>query len=116
MFNSGMAEGFYKLFWNECGTHGLTVEQKVNVLCELRDLSLKHPYFEMKETDKYKGKTLSELFPNLIPSNLCKKHTHLTKLSGLLLYTMHMELFSEIKELAQNKQLTDEQLKQIQNF
>jgi hypothetical protein len=110
LFNQGMAEGFYKLFWQECGTKGLTTQQKVEALTKLKNLSLKIPYWDFKENETIQGKTLSELFPELIPANLCKKHTHLTKLSGLLLYVMHMEIFNEIKTLAENGKLTKKQI------
>jgi len=113
---SGMAQGFYEMFWRECGTHGLTTQQKINVLCRLRDLSLKIPYWTLKENDKHERKTLTELFPELIPSNLCRKHAHLAKLSGLLLYTMHMQIFGEIQQLAQEGKLAQKQLKQIGAF
>lgn len=115
-FNQALAEAYYKLFWEECGTKGLTVEQKVDVLCKLRDLSLRQPYWLLKENDKINKKTLTQLFPELIPSNLCNKHTHLSRLSGLLLYTMHMLIFKEVKAKAEHGLLTKEQIKQLKAF
>ena len=113
----GIAEIFYEMFWKECGTKGLTVQQKIDALCKLRDLSLRLPYWSLKENEVVeKGQTLSELFPELIPSKLCNEHNHSTQLSGLLLYTIHMEIFKEIKPMAEIGELTQEQIKQLGEF
>ena len=80
-----MAVFWYRLFWRECGTYGLTVDQKIDVLVRLSKLSLKCAYWTADEhTVIEDGKTLSELFPELIPANLCKKHMHLTSLQDCL--------------------------------
>ena len=143
---SGISEACYKMFWQKCGTHGLTLQQKIDALCKLRDLSLRLPYWNFNEItrigltniehfctfknnidacqncDHHKNQkcawkpTLTEMFPEPTPQTLCKKHVHLTKLTGLLLYTMHTELFKEIKELAQNGKLTQAQIEQIGDF
>ena len=140
-----MSEMFYQMFWEKCGTNALTVEQKVDVLCKLRDLSLRMPYWLLKEDEEIaitsllhkfcqvphleckdcrafkRGKcaqklTLTDMFSELVPSHLCQNHTHLSSLTGTLLYTMHMEIFKEIKELAEKGELTPEQIKQIGAF
>ena len=113
----GMAEGWYRLFWRECGTNGLTIQQKVKVLRKLTELSLRTPYFLMAETDKLPNKkTLTDTFPELVPQNLCKKHIHLTTLSGLLLYVIHTEIFKELKQLAEQGKLSEEQIKLMGDF
>jgi len=112
---SAMAEGFYRLFWKNCGTHGLSVDQKINVLTKLCSFSLRYPYWQYGEDDEVDGFTLSDHFPELIPAALCKKHTHLKKLSGLILYVMHMEIAEEVFQLAREGKITQEQLKRIQD-
>ena len=103
--NSAMAEGCYRLFWKECGTHGLKIYEKKKSLDKLCDLSLKRAYWQMEDDE------LTELFPELIPSNLCKNPTHhgthLKTLSGLLLYTIHTEIADEIFALAKRQYRID---------
>jgi hypothetical protein len=115
-FNTTMATTFYQMFWKECGTKGLTLAEKLSALKQLSNLSLKEPYWKLGETDTIDGKTLSEMFPDLIPNRLCAliNHRHLSKLSGLLLYTIHMELFRELKTLAENGKLTTGQIEGLQ--
>lgn len=114
---SSISNMFYKQFWYECGSKGLTIQQKVDALCKLRDLSLKVPYWLLKENDVIKeGKKLDQLFSELIPSTLCNKHRHLSTLTGQLLYTIQMELFEEIKKYAKEGKLTEQQLNDIQTF
>ena len=51
----------------------------------------------MSSKDTYKGRTLSQLYSGLIPKNLCSKHQHSSKLSGMLLLGIHLELYRELK-------------------
>lgn len=111
-FATGFSELFYRLFWKECGCkNNLTLDEKVSLVREVSDFSLRQPYWQLSAEDKVHGKTLAQLFPKLVPANLCpeKQHTHLTDLSGLLLYVIHTELFSEVKALAENGQISQEQ-------
>ena len=111
---ASMAVFWYRLFWRECGTYGLTVDQKIDVFVRLSKLSLKCAYWTADEhTVIEDGKTLSELFPELIPANLCKKHMHLNKLTGLLVYAMHTEIADEIFSLAREGKLTEEQVRKL---
>ncbi|MEM0095705.1 MAG: hypothetical protein QW660_03620 [Candidatus Bathyarchaeia archaeon] len=105
-----MAEFWYRMFWRECGTHGLTLDQKIEVLKRLNDFSLKYAYWAADENAKFDGKTLSDHFPELIPAKLCRKHAHLNKISGLLLYVMHTEIANEVMDLAKAGKLTKEQI------
>jgi len=110
-----MAEFWYRMFWRECGTNGLSVDQKVEALVRLTRLSFKCPYWTADENTVIDdGKTLSELFSELIPAKLCTKHIHLNKLTGLLLYAMHMEIADEVFSLAKEGKLTESQIKKIQ--
>jgi hypothetical protein len=111
---ASMAEFWYRMFWRECGSKGLSVDQKVNALVKLTRLSLKHPYWSADENTIIEdGKTLSDIFQELIPAKLCKKHQHLSKLTGLLLYAMHMEIANEMFSLAKEGKLTEAQIKRI---
>ena len=143
----GISEMFYQMFWEKCGKNSLSLEDKINQLCKLRDLSLHVPYWTLKEDETIpitegiksccqvprlncqdcrafkKGRcqqklTMTEMFQQLVPANLCKTmgHTHLSRLTGTLLYTMQTEIFKEIKELAEKGELTQEQIKQIGTF
>ncbi len=103
------------MFWRECGTHGLSLDQKIDVLVRLSRLSLKCPYWTADEdTIIEDGKTLSDMFPELIPANLCRKHIHLSRLTGLLLHAIHTEIANEIFSLAKEGKLTEDQIKKIQ--
>jgi len=114
MLAASMAEFWYRMFWRECGTYGLSVDQKVDVLVRLSRLSLKCPYWTADENTVIEdGKTLSDLFSELIPANLCKRHMHLRKLTGLLLYAMHMEIADEIFSLAKEGKLTEAHIRKI---
>jgi hypothetical protein len=100
----------YQMFWKKCGTKGLTIDQKVKAVKTISDLSLRLPIWELRENEKIDGKTLTEMFPELIPSSLCKEHTHTSSFTGLYLYAVQVQMFEELKDLAQNGKLTDEQL------
>jgi hypothetical protein len=112
---ASMAEFWYRMFWRECGSKELSVDQKVDALVKLTRFSLKHPYWAAGEdTVMEDGKTLSDIFQELIPAELCRKHQHLSKLTGLLLYAMHMEIANEVFTLAKEGKLTEPQIKRIQ--
>lgn len=106
------AEAYYRLFWKECGTRNkLSLDEKVSLIRQVSDLSLRRAYWQLGEGDKVDGKTLTELFPELIPARLCPdNHIHLTQLNGLMLYVIHTELFSEVKGLAESGGLSEVQL------
>jgi len=111
MLAASMAEFWYRMFWRECGTNGLSVDQKVEALVRLTRLSFKCPYWTADENTVIDD---SELFSELIPAKLCTKHIHLNKLTGLLLYAMHMEIADEVFSLAKEGKLTESQIKKIQ--
>ena len=115
-----MAEGWYRLFWTECGSKNkLTTQQKVDLISKIRDLSLREPISEIDSGEPVhalEGKTLGQTFPELIPQNLCpnKSHLHLTDLSGLMLYVIYSEMFwNDVKPMAERGELSEEQLKQL---
>ena len=86
----------YKEFWNKCGTHGLRREDKLSVLKKIAEFESKCNYVNFSYKDKYNGKTLTELFPELVPANLCKVHRHSARLNGLMLYTFKICLEHEL--------------------
>ena len=89
----------YMEFWNKCGTHGLNNEDKLKVLKRLIEFESKCSYITFSYKDKYNGKTLTELFPELVPANLCKVHRHSARLNGLMLYTFKICLENELESL-----------------
>ena len=140
-----MATMFYEMFWHECGSKNIDLDSKIYQVRKLCNLSLRIPYWILKEDEPmqiskighefcqvprmkcedckaFNGKnckqslTLTEMFAQLVPNNLCKTqgHTHLSKLTGTLLYVMHTEMFKEVKALAEEGKLTDEQIKILQ--
>ena len=89
----------YMEFWNKCGTHGLSNRDKLKVLKRLVEFESKCSYISFSYKDKYNGKTLTELFPELVPANLCKVHRHSARLNGLMLYTFKICLENELESL-----------------
>lgn len=88
----------YMEFWNKCGTHGLSREDKIKALKKLSDFESKCDFIDFSYKDKYNGKTLTDLFPELVPANLCKLHRHSARLNGLMLYTFKICLENELSK------------------